>query len=215
MSKIIETKTESGDYSLSARRHEYIITFNDDRIGRYKVSKLTMQEVIVKYNDVIAEAGDKILDSTQYGLGYVSINLEKRSGKELYNLVSKLNIKDLLNPSEYHFTLFFDKRNPVLPVEELERHVLFEANAVDIQVLGENNKAIALIFESEDLVKRFEYLKSIGFKHDFDALLPHCTIKYNPSDKDVEFILSKKDELLSEINTIILKKEVWRKAIEF
>ncbi|MBM26313.1 MAG: hypothetical protein CL760_11705 [Chloroflexi bacterium] len=215
MSKIIETKTESGDYSLSARRHEYVITFNNDRIGRYKVSKLTMQEVIAKYNDIITKSGTKILDSIQYGLGYVSINLEKKSGKELYNVVSKLSVKDLLNSSEYHFTLFFDKRNPILPIEELERNILFEANAVDIQVLGESNKAIAIIFESESLVKRFEYLKSFGFKHDFDALLPHCTIKYNPTEKDIDLILSKKDDILSAINTIILKKEVWRKAICF
>ena len=215
MSKIIETNTDSGNYSLSALRYEYLINLNGNRIGRYKVSKFTMQEVISKYNDIILDSGSNILDSSKYGLGYISMSLEKKSGEKLYNIVSKSNVKDLLNPRKYHFTLFFDKSNPILPIEELERNILFEAKAIDIQVLGENNKAIAIIFESEDLVKRFEHLKSSGFKHDFDILLPHCTIKYNPSDKEIEFILSKKDEILSEINTIVIKKEIWRKAIEF
>lgn len=213
LNKILTTIFENGEFSLCIRRHEFAIFHDDVIIKRFKTSKKTLQFMFELYYSIIKENKTRIIKNTvQSGVGYISIGLDKISTKKMDNCFESLGIKDRLKKDDFHFTLFYDKSNPIINPEELERNVLLNAKAVDIEVLGDNN-AIAIIFESEELLARFKYLESIGFVHDFEKLIPHCTIQYNPTKENVDFIKSKKEEIIKVINTISLKKEQWRFAI--
>ncbi len=213
MNKILTTTFENGELFLCIRRHEFAIFHNDTIMKRFKTSKKTLQFMFNLYYSIIKENTSPIVkDTEQFGVGYISIGLDKLSTKKMDNCFENIGLKDRLKKDDFHFTLFYDKSNPIINPEELERNILLNAKAVDIKVLGEN-KAIAIIFESPELLKRFEYLESIGFVHDFEKLIPHCTIQYNPTRENIDFINSKKEKIINDINNISLKKEQWRLAI--
>ncbi len=217
----LKTELKTGSFCLFSNKFDFVFKLNNDVLKKMKVSKFTLQEAYQEYSAMLLEFQKEnlVLSSTQeQGLGFISVSLEKESKKRLSKTLSKFDIDKLVNKEDYHFTLFYDLNNPIVSPKEISRDTVFIATANDIQVLGQEDDkltALAIVFDSPTLIERFEQLKELGFTHDYDEFLPHCTIKYRPNQKDIDLILSHKKDILAEIGTIVLKKEHWRQAIKY
>lgn len=210
------TELKQGNLILVVRRFEFVIFLSDNIIKRIKASKYTLQYATAFYDDILKKEkalGNIIGETIKHGNGYISWGVDSDSKDKIESTFNKLGFYDILNKNDFHFTLFYDKRNIYIEPEEAERDFEIKATALNVNVIGENNQAIAVIFESKGLRERFEYLKSIGFIHDFDNLIIHCTFKYNPSQEYINLVLEKEDCIVRNIGEIILKKEEWKKAV--
>lgn len=213
----LKTELKTGSFCLFSNKFDFVFKLDNNVLKKMKVSKFTLQEAYLEYSAMLLEFQKEnlVISSTQEkGLGFISVSLEKESKNRLEKIISRFEIKNPVNKEDYHFTLFYDLNNPIVSPKEISRDTVFMATAIDIQVLGDNGKlsALAIIFDSPTLSERFQQLKNLGLKHDYEQYLPHCTIKYKPTDDVIDLILQHKNDIISEIGTIALKKEHWQQA---
>lgn len=98
-------------------------------------------------------------------------------------------IQDGVPGDELHTTLLYDE-DPSHDLFEPERDRVYHASVTRVGVLGD---ALVLFLETQDLLTRFDEVLSMGYTHSFPSLLPHITIKYNPSEEDIRVAKSRED----------------------
>lgn len=191
--------------------HEVLIgseTFNYDVIDN------TLQDVIKSYKEKLKEI-DQINDFNSIETGFISQLVISSDRSRIFNAINKLGIKNIYNKNKYHFTLVFDKKNKNIEIEEMDRSIFFNAKAVDIKHLGEysDTPALAIVFSSPEIEERAKYLKSLGFESKYDDFIPHITIKYHPTYKDVLKARDNLQDILDHIGIIKCGYERWHKII--
>lgn len=118
-----------------------------------------------------------------------------------------------MDQDQYHFTIYYDKRNSVTELNELDRNISYTANPVGFKILEEDGPcpALAIIFESKGLYSRFDELSNT-FISDYDSYLPHITIKYNPEKEDIEKLRKLFPEIKNNVPVINTTFELWNKS---
>lgn len=111
-------------------------------------------------------------------LGYISVNLDKETEKELSREIADL---DLHPVSEYpfHVTMMFDESECDEPRCVINPEATFEAVIIGFKPLGD---AVVAELHSIGLQREFKRLKEAGYNHSFPSLLLHMSLVYNPDD---------------------------------
>lgn len=121
------------------------------------------------------------LKENEMGYGYVGADLQDDIKKEL----DSIGINDIID--DLHVTLIYDSRNEITENNFEPNEYIGKIKSVE--VLGEKNskwRAITFVLESDDFVNRHEELKEMGFQHSYPNYIPHMSIKYGPSDEDIQ-----------------------------
>jgi hypothetical protein len=146
------------------------------------------------------------------GLGYGSLTLTSESKKDIHKVLKSLNIKNIIN--DLHITLIYDVSNPVVDFK-LDKNREYSASIKDAKTLGEPGTkwfAIALTLKSKDLEDRHnDYIKA-GFKHSYPEFIPHLSLKYKPTEDDIN-IIKKNIDQFKDIN-LIFSNETLKKIKE-
>lgn len=228
MKTIASVKLKKGkELKLTYSRKRIYITSGDIVLFDELSSEMPMRTALNIFEEHVA--GHKLLnlidektESFVKPLGYVSIQLTKESKDEIFELVNLID-----NPFDkdgYHFTLFYDVNFDKNVVGELDKNTKLKAKPIDIEILAGNteNAALAIVFESEDLMTRFEQLKNnVGFVSDYGDLKPHVTVKYISKDKSIpieermkelqdDLVKLKDANILNQIGAISMEDEQWR-----
>lgn len=111
-------------------------------------------------------------------LGYISVNLDKETEKELSREIADL---DLHPVSEYpfHVSLMYDEQECDEPRCVINPEVTFEAVVIGFKPLGD---AVVMELHSIGLQKEFKRLQEAGYCHSFPSLLLHMSLVYKPND---------------------------------
>lgn len=195
---------------------DYVVAHGDNELARLDVDKHTLQEAISIYKQFLIENAQSmsLVGHVTSGLGYVSLQLVQEDAQRISKALKSIGLKNRYSSKHYHFTLQYDKRNPIIDIQEMERDILLNAKPTSVEILAPDGPvpALAIIFESEELQKRFKELSDLGFKYDYDSYLPHITVKYNPEDGDLELLKSHMEEIIEKTGNVQCGYERWRKA---
>lgn len=115
------------------------------------------------------------------GYGYVGATLQDNIQDDL----KSIGIDDIID--DLHVTLIYDERNPVSKNNCNNKE--YTGTIKDVEVLGEKDskwRAITFVLDSDDFVNRHEELKEMGFQHSYSDFIPHMSIKYGPTDEDIQ-----------------------------
>ncbi len=130
----------------------------------------------------------KLTEVVKQGKGYGSLQLDKESATAIKKTLKDIGVDNVI--SDLHITIIYDRSNPTLDME-IDNTKEYEANVVDIKMLGEPGTkwyAIALTLESPDIEKRHKDYIDAGFKHSYPEFLAHMSLKYKPSEEDIKTI---------------------------
>lgn len=111
--------------------------------------------------------------------GYVSVNLIGSEVEEIFGALLEAGVS--LPKYSLHCTLMYDE-DVTEPLAELQPEALFHAHVTSLDILGDG-----LVFHltSSELAAEHRRLKEAGYKHSFDAFLPHMSITYDFTDYEV------------------------------
>lgn len=138
--------------------------------------------------------------------GYISLSVADESAERIEDVLSEFEINGLIQ--QFHLTLMYDVSNP--SVSYKTNDLTYESDIVDIKILGEEDsewRAIAFELSDNTLVTRHQELLSQGFNHSYDTFIPHVSIKYKPSEKDIKTLTTHKEYILKQIGIIKLTHE--------
>lgn len=129
--------------------------------------------------------------------GYASVDLLSQDKKELTEYFNSNGVEDIIE--DLHVTVIYDTDNPTIEVQPLQDS--FDTKVVGCKTLGEKDSkwfSIALILESDDLVKQHQTLKKLGFKHSYTEFIPHVSIKYRPTEDDIVKIKTLTNDIIGK-----------------
>lgn len=146
------------------------------------------------------------------GKGYINLSVTDKDRDKLFSLLKDLGVKDYIK--DLHVTMMYDRSNPVINYKSNNK--TYKAKIVGAKTLGEPDSkwySIALELESEELHKRHNELKQLGYKHSYPDFLAHVSLKYKPTESDVNILKSSIDKFNS-LGDIELHNEKIRKIEE-
>lgn len=108
---------------------------------------------------------------------YVSVELSQDMQAELHTILSGAGIA-AAPKHNFHCTVMYDERKDEItePLAKLDPKREFQANVVDLQILGDG-----LVFRltSKDLHAEHVRLKEAGYQSPYNGYLPHMTLGYD------------------------------------
>lgn len=131
---------------------------------------------------------EEIMEKQTEGKGYGSLSLDNDSSKQIKKVLKELGINDIID--DLHITVIYDVSNPNIDLD-IDESEEYEASISDIKMLGEPGTkwyAIALTLESPDIVNVHKKYIDAGFKHSYPNFIPHLSLKYKPSEENIETI---------------------------
>lgn len=141
----------------------------------------------------------KLVEAPEDGT-YAGVRFYKDDVKKLAEFVQANNIPNPLPPEDYHCTLLFSK----VPVPDYVPHGMYKkalfCQAKDVKLWGEDEeKALVIILDCPDLVRRHEYLMANHPEATWDhpEFIPHVTLSYDAGDFDISKLNVKDIGMLS------------------
>lgn len=111
--------------------------------------------------------------------GFVDVSLIGPEVEEIFGVLLDCGISlPKYNP---HCTLMYDDE-ATEQLAELRPNQVFHGNITALEVLGDG---VVFHLTSKELSDEHRRLKEAGYKHSFDAFLPHMSITYDFSEYDV------------------------------
>lgn len=138
--------------------------------------------------------------------GYVSLKVDQESSMHIDHVLSHYNIDNLID--DLHLTLMYDARNP--SIISLPEESEYDADVIGIEMLGEEGsewRAIVLKLGGEQLAQRHKELLTAGYKHSYPDFIPHVSIKYKPTQSDIDTIMKNKESIVNAIGYVVLENE--------
>ncbi len=120
--------------------------------------------------------------------GYVSVKPSSGDAIRIAKHIKALGIKSAIPQGEMHATLMYSKNASINGMAD----TLAAYDAIisgEPEIIGKAPyRALVVKLESSELKARHEQLKLMGGVHSYDDFLPHISIKYDPTDEDLELL---------------------------
>lgn len=159
--------------------------FDDDQIN-----ELEEMEQSTEFENM-GQSTQEYVDSWMDNVGstFASVKLTKESAKRIYDYVKSIGIDDGISPDDLHVTLMYSRDRQV--ETEPRPNDIYQADIGDDYKIMGNDPWRALIapIVSKELVARHEELKRAGGVHSYDEFKPHLSLKYSPSEDDLQKLI--------------------------
>lgn len=155
---------------------------------------------------------DLVEAQTNNGKGYSNVTLDKQSSDKIKKVLSDIGVTNVIN--RLHVTLVYDRSNPNINFE-VDPNKQYKATITDTKAMGEPSSkwyAITLVLDSPELVKRHKDYIDAGFKHSYPQYAPHLSLKYKPTEEDIEKIKNNFD--LFKNLSLVFTNERLEKIVE-
>ena len=155
------------------------------------------------------ERGRKIKKFNKFGGdngGYIALNVTLSSSKIIEEAFEVYGIDGIIE--DLHLTLMYDESEPNMSANPIDYE--YTQDVIDIILLGDVDsewRAIALVLEKKALEVRHNELKNMGFTHSYDEFIAHVSIKYKPTEIDIDLIMNNKSSIINSIGEVSLYDE--------
>jgi hypothetical protein len=141
----------------------------------------------------------------QQGKGYISLSLSDMDTDRIHKILDELGIENYI--PDLHLTLMYDRSNPNISYTQNNNKYLATINSC--KLLGEPTSkwfAIALDLHSPELSERHAELLKLGYKHSYPDFVAHISLKYQPTEQDVNTIKNNIKKFI-DLGNITLEQE--------
>lgn len=141
--------------------------------------------------------------------GYVSVRPSPESAQKIKAHLDSIGIDGAITPEEMHVTLMYSREGiPGAEAVPSADGKSFKATAkTEPHVIGNDPwRALVIDLESSDLKARHNEIKQGGAKHSYPDFRPHLSVKYSPTDDDLQKL---KDAPL-DMGEIEFSDEQWK-----
>lgn len=122
--------------------------------------------------------------------GYASLKLDIGVARKIHKKLTNAGISDLINPEKMHLTLMYSASNNILTSPKPEKEYRAEFTGEPL-IMGNNPwRALVIKVKSSEISVRHKELKIFGGVHSHPDFKPHLSLKYSPTEKDLELIKS-------------------------
>ncbi|MGN8278148.1 anti-CBASS protein Acb1 family protein [Pseudomonas sp. SMN5] len=137
--------------------------------------------------------------------GFVSVKPDKLSASVIANHVLDAGVGSGVLEGDLHVTLFY-ARNGIPAGSPSDG--MYIANLTDqYEIIGQAPwRALVVKLDSPDLQARFDEIRATGAEHSYPDYLPHLSLKYDPTDDELEALRANPLPLTS----IVLGGEKWK-----
>lgn len=119
---------------------------------------------------------DYLFESKYPGGTYSSLILSEKSADALYAYCSSLGISNLVEPTDYHCTLIYSKKE-CTDIAKEDFSLPCGAIPTGFRILGEETKVLVLEIYCPNATRLHElFMEKYGATHDYDEYIPHITI---------------------------------------
>jgi len=119
------------------------------------------------------------------------------NGNEILDWAKSQGFTNCLHPDQMHATIVYSKRKfNWTEVEPKTNRLIIKGGKRSIEVFDKN--AVVLQFQSNKLLKRWNFFRRIGASWDYDGYKSHITITYNglPAGTNVDSIIPYSGDLV-------------------
>lgn len=128
------------------------------------------------------------LFESKSGKGYGSLQLTSPGVLAIQQSLAKLGIKNTIK--DFHVTTIYDRSNPTIDIK-LDGNKSYNATVSGVKLLGEPGTkwyAVALTLTAPEIVKLHKSYIEAGFKHSYPEFIAHVSLKYSPTESDIDTI---------------------------
>lgn len=120
---------------------------------------------------------------------FASVKLNKSTADKIHKHLSDVGIDDVIPIDDMHVTLMYSKNSKVQT--DTKSNVLYSARIKgQPSIIGNDPwRALVVDLDSNELVKRHRELRDAGGNHSHDEFRPHLSLKYSPSNGDLQKLL--------------------------
>ena len=176
----IKSQTATNEYNIGAIGD----VDERERLSKDKTSGYSGVEIV----EVMPSDDDKskgAMDAA-HGNGYVSVAPCEDDALYLFDYMKSIGIEDIINAEDLHVTLMYSKDSSINGrPDTLATYSAFIDG--EPEIIGKAPwRALIVKLDSDGLKERHEQLKAMGGKHSYDEFLPHISLKYDPTDEDLQ-----------------------------
>lgn len=162
-----------------------------ERLSKDKYSGYSGVEVVEDVpptDEEIAEAeaeAKEAMDAANNN-GYVSVKPYEDDARHIVDHLESIGVNGFISQHEMHATLMYSKSSVINgSADTLATYEAFIDG--EAEIIGKAPwRALVVKLDSDGLRERHEKLKSMGGKHSYDEFLPHISLKYDPTDEDLQ-----------------------------
>lgn len=138
--------------------------------------------------------------------GFVSVKPTVETARKIYNHLMSIGITDQIPVDELHVTVMYSKNKRIDTVPKPKD--IYQAKQIGEPVIVGKDpwRALVLKLDSDLLHARFVELVLSGAEHSYPYFTPHISLKYSPSESDLQLL---KDNPIN-IGDILLTGETFK-----
>lgn len=138
--------------------------------------------------------------------GFVSVKPTVETARQIYNHLTSIGITDQIPVDELHVTVMCSKNKRIDTVPKPKE--IYQAKQIGEPVIMGKDPwgALVLKLDSDLLHARFVELVLSGAEHSYPDFIPHISLKYSPSESDLQLL---KDNPIN-IGDILLTGETFK-----
>jgi len=123
----------------------------------------------------------EFLEQYKDSYGYVSVQPSFKSISSIHSIINKGRLYDAIDIDELHMTLMYDVNNPLVKSYAKPDNII-KATMREVVILGD---ALVILLDSTDAHRRFNELCELGFNPSYPDYIPHISLKYKPTERDL------------------------------
>lgn len=128
------------------------------------------------------------MNDSKYTNGFASVKPSIETAEKIINHLRAIGISGIIKASDLHVTLMYSSENPICT--DAKPNEVYNATQIGQPlIMGEDPwRALVIKLHSDELYGRFVELSLSGAKHSYDDFTPHLSLKYSPTEKDLQLL---------------------------
>lgn len=158
------------------------------------------------FDEPVDETDPIAIADSEVNNGFVSVKPTVETARKIYNHLTSIGIIDQIPVDDLHVTVMYSKNKQIDDVPKPKD--IYQAKQIgEPVIMGKDPwRALVLKLDSDLLHARFVELVLSGAEHSYPDFTPHISLKYSPSDSDLQLL---KDNPIN-IGDILLTGETFK-----
>lgn len=131
---------------------------------------------------------DDVATDASENNGYASLKLDIGVARKIHKKLTDAGIDGLIKPEDMHLTLMYSANSNILTNPKHEKEYKAEFTGEPLIMGNDPWRALVIKVKSSEISTRHKELKLFGGVHSYPDFKPHLSLKYSPTEKDLEVI---------------------------
>lgn len=137
----------------------------------------------------LPEPSETLVTDAHKNNGFASVKLDINTARRIDDHLKSLGIKNSILPNKMHVTLMYSKNDRIDTIAD--NKTIYSATVKGLPSIMGNDpyRALFVGLDSDELLGRNVELMLAGGVSDFPNFIPHLSLKYSPTDGDLQLLI--------------------------